>query len=221
MGVSSPREGWQINKHHCLPKSALPEKGRCSTTYCTTCPPPPSSSADADADWRAPGKIESNKITEKVSFAITMEEWSCSNMLGTLPVLLLWTWFIPPRVSIPESDGKGSSHGQLEVYHDVLQGMRSEDIHQGRQKGSWGVDFTDVTLVYKDANQHKAHKIILSWPEAYWWRTAKILASHMCVEDQLLGIVFWYNLKKKIQKKNMWYWYRCRSVRWLVSHRLF
>ena len=34
------------------------------------------------------------------------------------------------------SDGKGSSHGQLEVYHDVLQGMRSEDIHQGRQKGS-------------------------------------------------------------------------------------
>ena len=23
-----------------------------------------------------------------------------------------------------------------------------------------GVDFTDVTLVYKDANQHKAHKII-------------------------------------------------------------
>ena len=28
-----------------------------------------------------------------------------------------------------------------------------------------GVDFTDVTLVYKDANQHKAHKIILSWPE--------------------------------------------------------
>ena len=30
-----------------------------------------------------------------------------------------------------------------------------------------GVDFTDVTLVYKDANQHKAHKIILSWPEVY------------------------------------------------------
>ena len=28
-----------------------------------------------------------------------------------------------------------------------------------------GVDFTDVTLVYKDANQHKAHTIILSWPE--------------------------------------------------------
>ena len=25
-----------------------------------------------------------------------------------------------------------------------------------------GVDFTDLALVYKDANQHKAHKIILS-----------------------------------------------------------
>ena len=25
-----------------------------------------------------------------------------------------------------------------------------------------GVDFTDITLVYKDADQHKAHKIILS-----------------------------------------------------------
>ena len=47
-----------------------------------------------------------------------------------------------------------------------------------------GVDFTDETLVYKDANQQKSHKIILSRPDAYWWRTAKILTSDVCVEDQ-------------------------------------
>ena len=52
----------------------------------------------ADTDSRAPGKIESNMVWEEVSFA--------AQMLRTLPVLLLW--FILPRVSIPESDEKGS-----------------------------------------------------------------------------------------------------------------
>ena len=47
-----------------------------------------------------------------------------------------------------------------------------------------GVDFTDITLVYKDADQHKAHKIILSWPVAYCWGNAQILTSDQCVEDQ-------------------------------------
>ena len=78
--------------------------------------------------------------------------------------------------------GPGSSHGHFEVYHDanpiregdgkVYEGVGLEvalislpgQIHQGRQKRYLrsGVDFIDVTLVYKDANQHKAHKIILS-----------------------------------------------------------
>ena len=66
---------------------------------------------------------------------------------------------------IKEGDGKVNEGVGFEV--TLISPPGHEDIHQGRQKGSWGVDFTDVTLVYKDANQHKAHKIILSWPEVY------------------------------------------------------
>ena len=76
--------------------------------------------------------------------------------------------------------GSGSSHGHFEVYHDanpiregdgkVYEGVGldvalislpgHEEIHQGFLRS--GVDFTDVTLVFKDANQYKAHQIILS-----------------------------------------------------------
>ena len=82
-------------------------------------------------------------------------------MLLTLPVLLLW--FILPRVSIPESDEKGSQghdewveaqSSHFEVYHDakpiregdgkVYEGVGLDvalislpgQIHQGRQKVS-------------------------------------------------------------------------------------
>ena len=87
--------------------------------------------------------------------------------------------------SIREGDGKVDEGVGFEI--TLISPPGHEDKHQGRQKGSWGltgVDFTDVTLVYKDANQHKPHKIILSWPEAYWWRNAQILTSDVCVEDQ-------------------------------------
>ena len=59
---------------------------------------------------------------------------------------------------IREGDGKVDEGVGFEV--TLISPPGHEDIHQGRQKS--GVDFTDVTLVYKDANQHKAHKIILS-----------------------------------------------------------
>ena len=65
-----------------------------------------------------------------------------------------------------------------------------------------GVDFTDVTLVYKDANQHKAHKIILSWPEACWWKTAKILGGSIVGHSFLVQLT----LKKLIQKKTQVPW---------------
>ena len=77
--------------------------------------------------------------------------------------------------------GPGSSHGHFEVYHDanpiregdgkVYEGVGLEVALislPGDTPGApkrflrSGVDSTDVTLVHKDANQHKAHKIILS-----------------------------------------------------------
>ena len=57
-----------------------------------------------------------------------------------------------------EGDGKVDEEVGLEVA--LISPPGHEDIHQ---RFLWsGVDFTDVTLVYKDANQYKAHKIILS-----------------------------------------------------------
>ena len=63
---------------------------------------------------------------------------------------------------IREGDGKVDEGVGFEV--TLISPPGHEDIHQGRQKRYLrsGVDFKDVTLVYKDANQHKAHKIILS-----------------------------------------------------------
>ena len=70
------------NKHHCLPKSALPEKAPLPLAPPARRIRPPlaplphagAGGSPADADSRAPGKIESNKVTEEVSFAITTEE---------------------------------------------------------------------------------------------------------------------------------------------------
>ena len=61
---------------------------------------------------------------------------------------------------IREGDGKVDEGVGLEI--TLISPPGHEDTHQGRQKRFLrsGVD-TDVTLVYKDANQHKAHKIIL------------------------------------------------------------
>ena len=55
-----------------------------------------------------------------------------------------------------EGDGKVDEEVVLEV---ALKSSRAY-IHQGYLRS--GVDFTDVTLVYEDANQDKAHKIIIS-----------------------------------------------------------
>ena len=60
--------------------------------------------------------------------------------------------------SIREGDGKVDEEVGFEA--TLISPPGHEDIHQGFLRS--GVDFTDITLVYKDADQHKAHKIILS-----------------------------------------------------------